>query len=157
MNNYIPNIGKIKFKKPRKFKGKRGKYAQGWATKSNKIIFGRWGFQATSNGFICPLEIEASRRSIVKKMKKEGKLWIRCYPYKPYTSKGSGMRMGKGKGSISRWTFPVKKGQILFEVEGPSASNIKMAFRSVTFKLSVRIKLKKKEDDTKTDFFKNFR
>lgn len=52
--------------------------------------------------------------------------------------------MGGGKGVVTSWVFPVKKNQILFELEGPSYENILSAFKSVCFKLNIKIKLKKK-------------
>ena len=142
MNKYIPYTGKLKFKKPRK---NINKYINLKSDKSVKIEYGDYGFQAISSGFIKVEEIEACRRAIVKKLKKEGKIWIRCYPYKAFTSKGAGQRMGRGKGLISYWVFPVKKNQILFELSGPSIANILSAFKSVCFKLNVKIKLKKKK------------
>lgn len=71
MNKYIPYTGKIKFKKPRK---NLKKYINLKSDKSVKIEHGVYGFQAISTGFIKSEEIEACRRAVVKKLKKEGKI-----------------------------------------------------------------------------------
>ena len=48
--------------------------------------------------------------------------------------------MGKGVGSISGWVFPIKKGRILFELDGVSFDLAKSAFRSAAYKLPLKTK-----------------
>lgn len=138
MNKFQPNTTKIHFKKYRKNKNKYLKNTFQFNSMIKRFHFGTYGLMALENGFLESLQIEASRRSITKKLDRQGKLWIHCFPYKPSTSKGSGVRMGKGKGNISKWLYPVQKGEILFELANIDLYSAKKAFRSASFKLSVQ-------------------
>jgi large subunit ribosomal protein L16 len=48
--------------------------------------------------------------------------------------------MGKGVGSISGWVCPVKKGRILFELDGVSLDLAKAALRGASYKLPFKTK-----------------
>ena len=48
--------------------------------------------------------------------------------------------MGKGVGSIDGWVFPIKKGRILFELDGVSLELAKSALRSASYKLPMKSK-----------------
>jgi large subunit ribosomal protein L16 len=65
-------------------------------------------------------QIEAVRKVIRRKMLKKVKehIKISVFPDLPVTRKSSGVRMGKGKGNINFWCFPVNKGRIVFELGG---------------------------------------
>lgn len=45
-------------------------------------------------------------------------IWRIDAPWKPITKKGTGVRMGGGKGSIKHYTTPVKAGRIILELGG---------------------------------------
>ena len=51
-------------------------------------------------------------------MKREGKIWIRVFPDKPYTKKPAEVRMGKGKGNPEGFVAPITPGRMLIEAEG---------------------------------------
>ena len=85
-------------------------------------------------------QIEAARRTIIRKMKRLGYLWIRIFPDIPVTSKPTENRMGKGKGAVSFWAARVKKGQILYEISGISLENAKKVLKSGSNKLPVKTK-----------------
>ena len=72
-------------------------------------------------------QIEAARRAITRKMKREGRLWIHLFPHIPVTSKPTEVRMGKGKGSLAFWAAPVKPGKLIFEIDGISKELAKQA------------------------------
>jgi len=55
---------------------------------------------------------------MTRKLKRTGQIWIRVFPDLGVSQKPAEVRMGKGKGSINHWVCPVKKGQILFELNG---------------------------------------
>lgn len=137
MNKFIPNIGSKKFKKFRKEKDKN---LNKIAYKMNYLNFGIYGLKAMEASFIDSVQIEACRRVITRKLKRKGKLWINCYPYKPLTSKGSGVRMGKGKGNIDYWVYPVYKGDILFELDRVHVFDAKRAFKGASLKLGIKLK-----------------
>jgi large subunit ribosomal protein L16 len=79
-------------------------------------------------------------------MKREGKIWIRIFPDKPYTKKPAEVRMGKGKGSPEGFVAPVTPGRILIEVEGVSLEIAKEALRLGAQKLPVTTKFVVRRD-----------
>ena len=125
---------KIKFKK--QFKGK----LVGSTSKGNKILFGKYAIKVLKETRLTARQIEATRRSIIRKMKRLGYLWIRVFPDTPITSKPTENRMGKGKGSVSYWVAKVKKGQILYEISGISLENARKILKASSTKLPVPTK-----------------
>ena len=65
-------------------------------------------------------QIEACRKSIRRNVKKKGKILLRTFTYFSVTKKSIASRMGKGKGNHAYWVSPVKKGQVICEIEGVS-------------------------------------
>ena len=61
--------------------------------------------------------IESMRR-VVRKLKRQGQIWIRIFPDIVVSEKPAEVRMGKGKGSPSYWICRIQKGQVLFELDG---------------------------------------
>ena len=106
----IPN--KTKFKKCRKNNIKN------LAQRTSKLRYGSFGIKALNSARISAKQIETIRQTIIRGIKPKGKLWIRIFPQIPVSSKPAEVRMGKGKGNIKYWVCPVKKGQILFEIDG---------------------------------------
>lgn len=128
----FPN--KTKYKK--QFKGK----LKGQITKSNKIVYGKYAIKVLKESRLTSKQIEATRRLIIRKMKRLGYLWIRIFPDIPVTTKPIENRMGKGKGAVSFWISKVKKGQILFEISGISLENAKKILKDGSNKLPVKTK-----------------
>jgi len=96
---------------------------RGKALRGAEISFGEFGLQALEPGWITARQIEAARRSIVREMKRRGKIWIRIFPAKPFTHKPPETRMGSGKGNVEYYVAVVKPGRIMFEVSGLSAKS----------------------------------
>ena len=86
--------------------------------KSNKLKFGTIGLKAAESGTISSRQIQAARQSIMRKINRKGKLWIRIFPSIPITQKPAEVRMGKGKGSVSFWSAKVAGGSLIFELCG---------------------------------------
>ena len=126
----------------KQFRGKIG----GIATKGNNVDFGEFGLAAKEFGWITSRQIEACRVTINRTFKREGKIWIRIFPDKPYTKRPEGTRMGKGKGNTEGWVAVVKKGKIMFEVGGVSEEKAKEALRKAGHKLPIKVKFVKKEE-----------
>ena len=126
----------------KQFRGKIG----GLATKGNKVDFGEFGLAATEFGWITSRQIEACRITINRTFKREGKIWIRIFPDKPYTKRPEGTRMGKGKGNTEGWVAVVKRGKIMFEVAGVSEEKAKDALRKAGHKLPIKCKIVKKDE-----------
>ncbi len=55
---------------------------------------------------------------------KNGQIWVRFFANIPNTSKPTKARMGKGKGNSTSWIAYVVEGQIWFEMDGMSLSNV---------------------------------
>ena len=92
-------------------------------------------------GWVTARQIEATRISISRRVRKLGRMWIRVFPDKPITAKPLETRMGKGKGSPEYWVANVKPGRILFEVEGIPREVAQEAFRIAGKKLAIKTKL----------------
>lgn len=125
----------------KQFRGKIG----GIATKGNTVAFGEYGIAAKEFGWITSRQIEACRVVINRTFKREGKIWIRIFPDKPYTKRPEGTRMGKGKGNTEGWVAVVKTGKILFEVGGVKEETAKEALRKAGHKLPIKVKFVRKE------------
>ena len=126
----------------KQFRGKIG----GLATKGNKVDFGEFVLAATEFGWITSRQIEACRITINRTFKREGKIWIRIFPDKPYTKRPEGTRMGKGKGNTEGWVAVVKRGKIMFEVAGVPEDKAKDALRKAGHKLPIKCKIVKKDE-----------
>jgi large subunit ribosomal protein L16 len=119
---------------------------KGEAKGGNNIDFGSFAIQAIDSGFLTSRQIEASRRAMTRHMKRGGKVWIRVFPDKPVTKKPAETRMGKGKGSLDHWVCPVKRGRIIFEVEGVDAEVAKQAFQLAQAKLPIKTAIISREE-----------
>jgi large subunit ribosomal protein L16 len=53
--------------------------------------------------------------------------------------------MGKGKGNVEYWTAAVKRGRVMFEIEGVPRDIAEAAFRTASFKLPIKVKLLARE------------
>jgi len=109
-------------------------------TRGVSLVFGSYGLQALSNSWVSSRQIEAARRAVVNYFKKGGKLWIRIFPDKPVTRKPPEITMGGGKGNVEFYAFPVRRGRILFEVDGVSEETAREALRRAGDKMPVKTK-----------------
>jgi len=119
---------------------------KGNATRGHEIAFGSFGIKVLEPAFITSRQLEAARQAITRRMKREGKLWIRIFPEKPMTKKPAEVRMGKGKGSPEFWAAPVQPGRILFEAEGVSMETAMDAMRLGAQKLPAKVKFVVRRD-----------
>ena len=131
---------KVKHRKWHKGR-RRGK---GLETRGTELAFGSFGLKALEDKWLSARQIEAARRAIIRYLKKGGKLWIRIFPDKPITKKGTEVPMGGGKGSVDHYVFPIKPGRILFELEGIKEEIAREAFQIATDKLPIKTKFIKK-------------
>ncbi len=128
---------------PKKIKYRRHHrgHRRGMAMRGNYVAFGSYGLKAMEPGWITARQIEASRITIARVVRKIGKMWIRIFPDKPITSKPAETRMGKGKGAPEYWVANVKPGRILFEVEGVTREQAEEAFVNASHKLPIKTKI----------------
>ncbi|WP_296802015.1 50S ribosomal protein L16 [Thiolapillus sp.] len=110
---------------------------RGLAQRGSSVSFGEYGLKATGRGRITARQIEAARRTITRRVKRGGKLYIRVFPDKPITKKPLEVRMGKGKGNVEYWVALVQPGRMLYEIEGVSEDLAREAFKLAAAKLPV--------------------
>ena len=120
-------------------KTQRGRIS-GKANRGTTVSFGSYGLKSLEHAWITNRQIEAARIAINRFLKREGKLWIRIFPDKPYTKKPAETRQGSGKGSPEGWVAVVKRGRILFEVDGVPMKSAQEALRLASHKLPVKTK-----------------
>ena len=113
-------------------------HTKGKATSGNYLGFGSFGLRALSNGWVTSRQIEAARRAMTRYVQRGGKIWIRIFPDKPITMKGNEIPMGGGKGAVDHFVAVVKKGRILFEIEGVTEVQAREAMRLASHKLPVK-------------------
>ncbi|NCQ18259.1 MAG: 50S ribosomal protein L16 [Ignavibacteria bacterium CG_4_8_14_3_um_filter_37_9] len=126
---------RVKFRK-----SQRGRMA-GKAKRGSTIAFGDFGLKALEPQWITSRQIEACRVALSRKMKRDGKVWIRIFPDKPVSKKPLETRMGKGKGGPEFWVAVVKPGRVMFEVSGVTKEVAHEALKVCSHKLPIRTKI----------------
>lgn len=119
---------------------------RGAAKGGKTVTFGEYGLQALTSSWITNRQIEAARIAMTRYMKRGGKVWIKIFPHKSYTSKGVGVRMGNGKGTPEGWVAPVKREKVMFEVAGVPEEVAREALRLAAMKLPVKTKIITREE-----------
>ncbi len=110
----------------------------GKASKGNTLVFGNYALKALEPTWLTSRQIEATRRTITRYVKRGGKLWIRVFPDKPVTARPAETRMGSGKGAPEYWVAVVRPGHILFEMDGVPAEAAKEAMKLASYKLPIK-------------------
>lgn len=113
---------------------------KGPATSGNTIAFGDYALQSMEGERITSRQIESSRQAMTRYIKRGGKIWIRIFPHTPVTRKPLGLKMGGGKGSPEFFVAKVRKGTVLFEMQGVSEEVAREAMRLAAHKLPVKTK-----------------
>jgi large subunit ribosomal protein L16 len=131
-----------KVKHRKMFKGRN----RGKALRGNTLAFGAYGLQAMASGYLSARQIEAARIAMTRHVKRGGKIWIRIFPDKPRTSKPAETRMGKGKGGLDDWVACVKRGRMLYEMEGVDQETAREAMRLADRKLGVSTRFVEREE-----------
>ena len=116
-------------------------------SKANTVVFGEYGIQALEPIWLTSRQIEATRRSITRYVRKTGKIWIRIFPDKPITERAAESRMGSGKGAVDYWVAVVKPGTVIFEIAGVSKETARAAMKLAAYKLPIKTKFVLKNKD----------
>ena len=124
-----------------KFRKVRKGRIHGNAKGNTTLNFGFIGLKALQPERLTARQIEAVRRTIMRRVKRVGKLWIRIFPDVPVTEKPAEVRMGKGKGSVERYVAKVKPGTIMFEMDGVPRDVAIEAFNLAASKLPIKTKI----------------
>ena len=110
---------------------------KGKAHSGNTVSFGDFGLRAEEAAWITARQIEASRRVLVRYLRRGGQLWVCIFPDKAVTKKPAETRMGGGKGAPDHWVAVVKPGRIIFELSGIREEVAKSAMRLASHKLPI--------------------
>ncbi len=124
----------------KQFRGRMRGNSQG-----NLVAFGEYGLKAMTCGWITSNQIEAARRAIAHATKRNGRIWIRIFPDKPFTQKGAGAPLGAGKGDVKGYVCVIRPGRILFEVTGIAEAEAHEALNLAAAKLPVITKVVKRK------------
>ncbi len=125
---------RVKFRKAQR--GRR----LGTSWRGANISFGEFGLKALENAYFTDRQIEAARVALMRNLKGGGKVWIRVFPDKPITKKPAETRMGKGKGMPDHWVAVIKKGKILFEMDGVPLEIARECMRIAAHKIPLKTK-----------------
>lgn len=110
---------------------------KGVASRMTTVAFGSFGLKSTSHAWVSSRQIEAARRVMTRYVKRGGKIWIRIFPDRPVTRKGSEVPMGGGKGSPDHYVCTIKPGVVMFEMEGVTEVEAREALTQASYKLPV--------------------
>ncbi|HEX5456313.1 MAG TPA: 50S ribosomal protein L16 [Candidatus Saccharimonadales bacterium] len=113
---------------------------KGPANRGNNIAFGQYALQSLGQERVTSRQIESARQAMTRYVKRGGKIWIRIFPHTPVTKKPLGLKMGGGKGSPEYFVAKVRKGTILFEMQGVQEEVAREAMRLAGHKLPVKTK-----------------
>jgi large subunit ribosomal protein L16 len=130
---------KLKFKKFQKSSTFNNNFLLNFVASST--INGTVFLKAISPGRLSLKHLEAARKVVRRKMKKQGFLRAYAYPYVSITKKPLAVRMGKGKGAVDDWIFPVRPGRLIFFVSNFSFDLAAEALSMAAKKLPLRCKV----------------
>ena len=123
---------RVKFRKCQR--GKR----RGISMRGCELNFGEYGLKAQENVWLKSTQIEAARVAIMRHLRGGGKVWVRVFPDKSVSKKPAETRMGKGKGAPDHWVAVVRRGKIMFEIEGVPLNLAREALRLAAHKVGFR-------------------
>jgi len=117
---------------------------KGTETRGTTLEFGQYALQAVEPGWITSRQIEAARRTMTRRIKRGGNVWIKIFPDKPITAKPAETRMGSGKGNVEYWVAVVKPNRILFELDYFDRAEAVRALELAAQKLPIKVKIVEK-------------
>ena len=71
--------------KKTKFRRQQKGRMKGLSQRGTQLAVGSFGIKTLENCWLTGRQIEAARQAVSRYMKREGKIWIRIFPDKPYT------------------------------------------------------------------------
>ena len=121
-----------------KYRKSQRRKRRGIATRGSHLAFGEFGLQVLQNGWISHVQLEAARVALTRHVRRGGKVYLRIFPHKAITKKPAETRMGKGKGEPAFWVAVVRRGHLVFEMEGIPEGIARGALRLAASKLPLR-------------------
>jgi large subunit ribosomal protein L16 len=128
---------KLTYRKPHR---QRGSF-HGNAQKGATLAFGSIGLKCIEGGEVTARQIEAARKAMTHSVQRGGKIWIRIFPHTAVTRKAAEVPMGAGKGSLEYFSTILKRGAMIFEMDGLSHDKAKEALRLAAHKLPLKTKI----------------
>ena len=132
---------KVKYRKRQKGR------MRGLALRGSRVSFGDFGLMAMDCCWLTARQIEAARIAMTRKIKRQGRVWIRIFPDKPLTRKPAETRMGKGKGSPEDWVCVIKPGRVLYEMDGVDERLAREAFALAAAKLPIKTRFVDRKEE----------
>ena len=117
---------------------------KGKAKNGFTVAFGAYGLKAVTSGYISGRQLEATRKVIIRHVRKVWKIWFRVFPDIPFTKKWLEMPMGKGKWAVDEYKAAVKRGKIILEVSGLNDKMMAYVLKKASAKLPVKVRMVKK-------------
>lgn len=118
---------------------------RGKAYRGSNLTFGEYGLQALEPAWLTNRQIEAGRVALTRYLKRGGKIWVNVFPSKPVTTKPTESRMGKGKGTPSKWVAVIRPGRVLYELSGVPEDEAREAMRLASHKLPIKCRFMARE------------
>lgn len=113
-------------------------------TRGVEMNFGSFGLKAMDNAWLTSRQLDSARRAIGRVFKKGGKVWLRVFPDKPITRKPAEVTMGGGKGNVEYYVAPIRRGRIIFEIDGVTETIALEALKFAQDKLPIKTLIIKK-------------
>jgi large subunit ribosomal protein L16 len=110
-------------------------------TRGITLAFGNFGLKSLSQARVTSNQIESARRALTRAAGKSAKIWVRIFPDRPFTRKPAEVRMGSGKGDVQGYTFDVRPGRVLFEIDGAPEAMAREALRKAGTKLPLKVRV----------------
>jgi len=129
--------------KHRKWMKGRGR-GRGVESRGTEVSFGSYGLKSEGTKWVSARQLEASRRAIIRYLRKGGKMWTRVFPDKPITQKGAEVPMGGGKGGVDHYAVALKPGRVIFEVDGLKEDVAREAMKKAAAKLPIKTRFVKR-------------
>lgn len=104
-------------------------------------IKGNFLIKSIENGSLTYNQLESCRRSIKRKIRRQGIIFLRLFTNISRTKKPLATRMGKGKGSHSYWECKVRSGQVICEVLCNNYILAMLAVKEAAKKLPFKVKI----------------
>ena len=132
---------KVKFRKMHSL----GTNLRRTASTKYTLAFGSVGLKTLEPAWITSRQLEAARRAMTRFVKRGGKIWIRVFPDISITNHGNESVMGGGKGAVDYYVAVVRRGTILFEMDGVPRETARAALRLASHKLPTKTLIVTKE------------
>ncbi len=105
------------------------------------VDFGSFGLKTITQARITSQQLESARKVISRNLGKNGRMWCRVFPDRPFTKKPAEVKLGKGKGEVEGYEVEVWPGRVLFEVDGVTEPIAREALRKAGTKLPLKAKV----------------